>query len=344
MIIHYPASAEELYVYDPDTLAYLGYNEPLYYQARRIALNELVTGLKADGIWAKIYQLMIYAAPSAYGYPGNYPDTSQAKLNLKPNPYSYYDGPSQFTPTAPSYPPPYTPWRGFNMGAGPGLRLLRLELAAILNYYVVNSAPVLLTPNLLNNFSFGFWSLTDSQSAGGDIGIVDYYNEFDFVNSVYVPQYPVGWAISARSATDELRFRVNSELEYTAPNTNSRGLFIGSRLNATEMTVSRNGVPLATQTAPSKSWYQDLSFPGQDLVVGQGGLGGPYCYIGGTWQRPISQLYGSSYNEADLINPSGREYCLHWLGQGLTSVEQLALFNRLRDYLLVLMPAADLGV
>jgi hypothetical protein len=222
------------------------------------------------------------------------------------------------------------------------MRLLELNTPGIFSYYIISGNPVLIEPTLFNDFSFGFWSLTNSQSSGGDIGSVDYYNEYDFANSIYVPQYPVGWAINARTTTDEINFRVNSEFEYTVPNTNSRGLFIASRLNATEMTISRNGVVLATPAEPSKAW--PTSSFGSSVVVGQGSFGGPRSFVGGVWQRPASLLYGSFYTVQDVVTPSNREYCLHWLGKGLTPTEQLALFNRLRDYLLLLIPSTDLGV
>lgn len=342
MITIYPP-ANTLYSYDPDTLAYLSNYLDNYTRPRRIALDSLIAGLKLDGLWAKIYQLAIYANVSTYGYPGNYPDTYLARQNLKPG--GNYTPPVFFNPTPPGYPAPFTPWRGFDFGQGPGVRVIKAQAQPQFDATIINSNWVPSNPGIRDDMSFGIWSLTDSQSTGGDIGMYQWDGTYDSGSGTYSNTYNTGWLLELRDGANQLTYRVHSGTSAVIPNANSKGLFIANRLDPTEMSVYRNGALLNTSTTPSTPAPASPGAPYD--IIGSGFFDNYNGIPIGATRRPLQATLPTTFpypEEESVLHPSEREYCLHFIGKGLTALEQLNLYQRLRDYLLNEISAADLGV
>jgi hypothetical protein len=335
MIIHYPPTS--VYTYDPDTLSYLGFYAGDMAQTQRIAFDQLIVGLKADGLWTKIYQLMIYANLETQGPP--YSDSYIGRLNLKDGSGSYPVVP--FSPVAPNDPPPFTAWRGFDLGqAGP--RTFKADAypqfsATLSGGWTADN------PGIRDDMSFGVWSLTDSQSSGGDMGMYQWDGTYDGNTDTYSNTYNTGWLLELRNASDELTYRVHTDTDATVTNTNSKGLFIANRSSGSAMSVSRNGVVLDTASVPSVITPEAAPY---EVMGTQFGLGFKGVPVGAT-RKPPQAVLPSTFPyplEQDVLYPSGREYCAHFVAQGLTATEQENLFLRLQDYFLVYISATDLGV
>jgi hypothetical protein len=312
------------HVYDPDTLIYLGNDRTQFNRDRRIRLDLMVRSLKDSGLWSLIYQLGIYAAPNS----------AVALRNLKGG--NFLDDASRTALSPPNALPILDDWRGYEL-AGTSLPLIALSLSPW-GIGTSSGGILSLAHDLVDDFSFGFWSLTDSQSLGGDIGTIDWV----FDNSQN-PVYSVGWAIEARNSSDLLTYRVNGSNPLTVANTNSKGLFIASRSSSSTCTISRNGTILATNTEPSQTLPFDLT---------TGGISGQWVYqlssndvpafIGSKIERPPNNSIQT--NLSDWHHPSGREYCCHWLGKGLTAAQQSNLFDILSAYLSEEISPFDLGI
>jgi hypothetical protein len=350
MFIHHPPAGN--YHYAPETLAYLGENSLLYQRASRIKINQLILGLIADGVWPKIYQLVIYASPSGYSYPGNYPDLTQALKTLKQQPWGPQNvgaglaNSTRYSEHPSGYYPKFTTFRGFNLNSADN-RFARPGRWPMFGNTIVNSNFVADIPGLINDFSFGVWSLSDSQTDGGDVGVTDWGEDYDFNTSAYSHNTEAGWGLKLRTTAGNLRYRVNSETWRDIPSATSKGFFVASRSSSSAMNVFRNGVQIDAVAEPSKPLSGTSALMGLNLHQMAGQNETYACdryFVGMTNERPNGLFRNAAGGVAMHPQRSNREYCAHFFGQGLTATDQANLFNRLKTYLLTHLSASDLGV
>lgn len=342
MFIQFPPAGN--YGYAPETLIYLDGASLLYQRSLRIKIDQLILGLIADGVWPKIYQLAIYASPTSSDPIGNYPGLGQALKSLKDLPYN---GSTQYSEHPQGYYPNFTPFRGFNLNSSEN-RFIRPSRLPMFGSTIVNSSFVADIPGLINDFSFGVWSLSESQTSGGDLGVTDWGEDYDPNTNTSSHNTEAGWGLKLRNPAGNLRYRVNSETWRDVANPTSKGFFVASRSSSAAMSVFHNGMQLDTVSAPSipLSGTSTLMSPNLNGMAGQNdSYPCDLFYVGMTNERPNGLFRNDPGGQADLFaQRSNREYCAHFFGQGLTSIDQANLFDRLKTYLLNHLSASDLGV
>jgi hypothetical protein len=266
-----------------------------YSSLQKYNIDQYVRSLVTGGVWAKLIRLTILVTPSL-------------------NEVDYL---SNWKPSPPALPLTVHPFGFSGYSANQGIQASTTPLAGVhrQNINLLGQFGSAAThPGLLSDFSFGIWSLTDSQSTGGDVGLLELQSG-----------NPIGWSLRIRNGSDSLECYINSQTAITATNTNSKGFYLADR-DSSDVLIARNDSTLATVNSTAASYGSDPALTG--IVYDYPPLGA------------IERDTGSG----KVLEIANRAYAMAFIGRHLSTSERTVFFEATRDYLLTYLSAATLGV